>query len=214
MSASFSAVGYAMPLLHAAKYHSDTVIGVLLAPNPAAEGSSTGSTTPAQIHITDAIPLLHHYTSLSPMAEAALDLCEVEAKGRGLVLAGVYVAHASDAEVGLGRPAERILEGIRGSFPAAIGVYVSRVVIPLSARHVRTEDRETINNRQGAKTSLTPDRHQEARRRRSTIHHPPSKGNNQTCYVNAANHSGEGGRDKRHAGPDTRRGPAKGSVRL
>lgn len=55
---------YALPLLHAAKYPSSEVCGILLA-----DASSTDSET---VNITRAVPLFHHWTTLTPMLEVAL----------------------------------------------------------------------------------------------------------------------------------------------
>ena len=54
---------YVKIALHAAKYPHKHVNGVLL-------GESKG----AVVNIVDAIPLLHHWTSLSPCMEIGLDL--------------------------------------------------------------------------------------------------------------------------------------------
>jgi hypothetical protein len=61
---SVSDRAYTLPLLHAAKYPSSEVCGVLLA-----ESSSADKET---IDITKAVPLFHHWTTLSPMLEVAL----------------------------------------------------------------------------------------------------------------------------------------------
>lgn len=58
---------YLKVIFHAAKHPHLPVNGVLL-------GKSASSAT---VVIEDAIPLLHHWTSLSPMMEIALDLVSV-----------------------------------------------------------------------------------------------------------------------------------------
>lgn len=55
---------YLKIFLHAAKHPHKPVNGVLL-------GNASGS---GKVTIDDAIPLLHHWTSLSPMMEIGLDL--------------------------------------------------------------------------------------------------------------------------------------------
>jgi ER membrane protein complex subunit 8/9 len=60
---------YALPLLHAAKYPSSEVCGILLA-----DASSSDSET---VNITKAVPLFHHWTTLTPMLEVALQQVNV-----------------------------------------------------------------------------------------------------------------------------------------
>jgi hypothetical protein len=57
---------YTKLILHAAKYPHAPVNGILLGAASPSEGGS--------IVIADAIPLLHQWTSLSPMMEIGLDL--------------------------------------------------------------------------------------------------------------------------------------------
>lgn len=106
---------YTIPLLHAARYTAHTVLGIFL---------GTIDETTRRVIIQDAIPLLHHYTSLSPVAEAGLTLIEEEAKGKGLKLVGLYVAHEGSVN-GLGRVGERILEGLKVGFEGVVGLTVS-----------------------------------------------------------------------------------------
>lgn len=54
---------YAKVVFHAAKYPHRQVNGILL-----------GKQTSGYVHAEDAIPLLHHWTSLSPSMEIGLDL--------------------------------------------------------------------------------------------------------------------------------------------
>lgn len=61
---TLSPLGYLKLLAHAAKYPSSTTIGLLLGPPPST----------SQVTIEDAIPLLHHWTSLSMALEAGLQL--------------------------------------------------------------------------------------------------------------------------------------------
>ena len=110
---TLSPLAYALPLLHAARYTSNTVLGLLL-------GSVNGS----EVVIDDALPLLHNYTSLSPMAEVGLSLAQEEAKRRGGTVVGVYVVHELEV-TGLGRVGERILEGLKKGLEGAIGMTVS-----------------------------------------------------------------------------------------
>jgi hypothetical protein len=65
---SISAVAYYKLYFHAAKHPHQPVNGVLLGTQEKAGGL---------IEVQDAVPLLHHWTSLSPMMEIGLDLVRV-----------------------------------------------------------------------------------------------------------------------------------------
>jgi hypothetical protein len=65
---SISAVAYYKLYFHAAKHPHQPVNGVLLGTQEKAGGP---------IEVQDAVPLLHHWTSLSPMMEIGLDLVRV-----------------------------------------------------------------------------------------------------------------------------------------
>ena len=62
---TISHLAYIKVALHAAKYPHRQVNGVLL-------GNASADRT--QVEVTGAIPLLHHWTSLSPSMEIGLDL--------------------------------------------------------------------------------------------------------------------------------------------
>lgn len=68
VSYTFADQAYLKVIFHAAKHPHLPVNGVLLG-KPESSGA---------IVIEDAIPLLHHWTSLSPMMEIALDLVSVD----------------------------------------------------------------------------------------------------------------------------------------
>lgn len=63
---SISNLAYLKIVLHASKYSYATVNGVLVAHTAALKNN--------EITVFDAIPLLHHWTNLSPMMELGLDL--------------------------------------------------------------------------------------------------------------------------------------------
>lgn len=67
VSYTVSAKAYFKIFFHAAKYPHLPVNGVLL-------GREDPESTEETVEILDAIPLLHHWTSLSPMMEIGLDL--------------------------------------------------------------------------------------------------------------------------------------------
>lgn len=116
---SLDSLAYALPILHAARYPSYTVLGLFL-----------GSLNPSgDVIVEDAVPLLHHYTSLTPMAEAGLSLVRAEAKSRGLSLVGLYVIYEGEV-TGLGRVGERVLQELKKDFEGAIGFTVSSISYP------------------------------------------------------------------------------------
>ena len=73
--------------------------------------------------LEDALPLIHHYTSLAPMMEVALELSVAAAKERGLEVVGLYVV-PKDSKDGLGRVAERVLGQLKERNDAAFGSLV------------------------------------------------------------------------------------------
>jgi hypothetical protein len=101
---------YALPLLHAAAHPSSSVLGLLLA-----AGTSTA--------ITDALPLVHRYTSLTPATELGLELAIAHATRERKRVVGVYVALA-DGE-GMGRAGENLLKSL-GEGVVGISVSPSR----------------------------------------------------------------------------------------
>ncbi|WVR09509.1 hypothetical protein IAU60_006577 [Kwoniella sp. DSM 27419] len=120
-----TAEAYTLPILHAARYPSSTVIGVLLSSDTPASSSASSATTdtPNQVTIDDAIPLVHANTSLSPMAEAGLSLIDEYAKAQSKRIVGVYVAR-DGPEPGLGRAGERILGVLRDKWEGVFGLAI------------------------------------------------------------------------------------------
>lgn len=106
---TLSAPAYTLPLLHAARHPSSTVVGLLL---------SSGD------EITEALPILHRYASLSLTIDTALRFVSAYAADKGLTLAGVYAAH-EDGSTAPGRVGERLLETVRKVNPAAVYIAVS-----------------------------------------------------------------------------------------
>merc|ERR1712241_620792 len=75
---------YCKMLMHAAKYPSSSINGVLLS-------KVGGGRNP--VKYVDCIPMLHINTALAPMAEVALAQIEAEVSGCGLMISGLYHAH-------------------------------------------------------------------------------------------------------------------------
>ncbi|GAA5922895.1 ER membrane protein complex subunit 8/9 family protein [Sporobolomyces koalae] len=98
-----------LPILHASKYPTQTVCGLLL-----------GSSSSNQVSISDAIPLLHHWTELSAMMEVALQLAEAYTKARGEEILGLYVANEriGDLDVPLGLA--KVADAIKKDQPQAL----------------------------------------------------------------------------------------------
>ncbi|GAA6058683.1 hypothetical protein JCM10212_003371 [Sporobolomyces blumeae] len=91
-----------LPILHAARHPTQTVCGLLV-------GTSSSSRDHA---VSDAIPLLHHWTELSAMMELALQIAEHHVKAKGKEIIGLYIANERlgdlDVPVGLGKAADAI----------------------------------------------------------------------------------------------------------
>lgn len=115
-SYTLSATAYAIPILHAAQHPSSTTTGLLLGP------SSSSSTSTPQVSITDAIPLQHVNTSLSPYTELGLEMVDKYAESKGMRVVGLYVARESGE--GLGRTGERLLAKLKESFSDAFALEV------------------------------------------------------------------------------------------
>lgn len=104
--------------LHAAKYPHRPVNGLLLS-SPPTPGSN-------DVTITDAIPLLHHHTTLSPMMELGLDLANIHAKETGRVVVGFYQASEGSTQR-LDAVGEKVAGRIKEGFKDAIAVVIDGV---------------------------------------------------------------------------------------
>jgi len=105
---------YLSLLLHAAKHPHKSVNGVLL-------GKSTGADI---VDVVTTVPLLHAWTSLSPMMEIGLDLATSFAEDQGLQLVGYYQASHKLNESSFGPVGERMLANLRQSNPHALGLLI------------------------------------------------------------------------------------------
>ncbi|KAI9334910.1 hypothetical protein BDR26DRAFT_920670 [Obelidium mucronatum] len=85
---------YAKLILHAAKYPSVSVFGVLLGP-------SSGS-------ITDAVPVVHDFVALSSFLEAALEQIKIHAARTQTRIVGLYVANQLLEDVSVGPLAAKV----------------------------------------------------------------------------------------------------------
>ncbi|KAI0312662.1 hypothetical protein OF83DRAFT_1066832 [Amylostereum chailletii] len=108
-------LAYTKMVAHALKHPHARVNGVLL-------GSAKGK----EVEIVDTIPLLHHWTSLSPMMEIGLEMAKGHAEGRGLAVVGYYTAseYIEADSATLGHVGERIVERLRNDFADALAVVI------------------------------------------------------------------------------------------
>ncbi|CAE7091376.1 unnamed protein product [Rhizoctonia solani] len=110
---------YTKLILHAAKYPHAPVNGVLL-------GEASGE----PIVIVDAVPLLHQWTSLSPMMEIGLDLARTHAESMGMKLIGYYQAtQRLDDDEGLSAVGQKITANLREQFRDAFALVIDSASI-------------------------------------------------------------------------------------
>ncbi|KAJ7069647.1 hypothetical protein C8F01DRAFT_1207243 [Mycena amicta] len=76
------------------------------------------------VSVVDAIPLLHHWTSLSPMMEIGLDLAGRHADSAGLNLVGYYQACERIDDVSLAPVGERVAGKLKEGFKNAVAFVV------------------------------------------------------------------------------------------
>ncbi|KIJ62582.1 hypothetical protein HYDPIDRAFT_176400 [Hydnomerulius pinastri MD-312] len=113
VSYSISHEAYVKIFLHAAKHPHKPVNGVLL-----------GKLSSGVVTIQDVIPLLHHWTSLSPMMEIGLDLAKGHSESAGLSLVGYYQACERIDDAALAPVGERVAQQIRSQFSDAIAFVI------------------------------------------------------------------------------------------
>ncbi|KAI8928064.1 hypothetical protein BC831DRAFT_497557 [Entophlyctis helioformis] len=82
---------HAKVLLHAAKYSTEPVFGVLL--------GSLGKD--GRMLVQDAVPLFHSHFLLTPAFQTGMDQVEMYAKQIGLVIAGAYAANELNMNTGV-----------------------------------------------------------------------------------------------------------------
>ncbi|KAF9474161.1 UPF0172-domain-containing protein [Pholiota conissans] len=103
---------------HAAKHPHTPVNGVLL-------GTRDASTS--TVTISDSVPLLHHWTSLSPMMEIGLDLAKQFAESSGLCVVGYYQASERVDDTSLAPVGERVAGSIRAKFDDAVAFVIDNL---------------------------------------------------------------------------------------
>ncbi|KAH0581084.1 Neighbor of COX4 [Termitomyces sp. J132] len=113
MSYTLSATTYFKIVFHAAKHPHKQINGVLL-----------GKKSAGDVIIEDAVPLLHHWTSLSPMMEIGLDLVTQYADSVGLKLVGYYQASDRLDDTSLVPVGEKIAGKIKQGFNDAVAFVI------------------------------------------------------------------------------------------
>ncbi|KAK0217114.1 hypothetical protein IW262DRAFT_1449534 [Armillaria fumosa] len=108
-----SSRAYFKIFFHAAKHPHQPVNGVLL-----------GKEEAGIVTIVDIIPLLHHWTSLSPMMEIGLDLAGRTAESMNLKLVGYYQASERIDDTALAPVGEKIVSKVKEGFGAAIAFVI------------------------------------------------------------------------------------------
>jgi len=98
---------------HAAKHPHLPVNGIFL-----------GVQTQNTVAIQDAVPLLHHWTSLSPMMEIGLDLATQHADSAGMKVVGYYQACERLDDTSLAPVGERVAGRIKGTFENAVAFVI------------------------------------------------------------------------------------------
>ncbi|KAK0443551.1 hypothetical protein EV421DRAFT_1890755 [Armillaria borealis] len=108
-----SSRAYFKIFFHAAKHPHQPVNGVLV-----------GKEEAGIITIVDIIPLLHHWTSLSPMMEIGLDLAGRTAESMDLKLVGYYQASEWIDDTALAPVGEKIASKVKEGFGAAVAFVI------------------------------------------------------------------------------------------
>ncbi|KAF9046651.1 hypothetical protein BJ165DRAFT_1345730 [Panaeolus papilionaceus] len=111
-----SPTAYLKIYLHGVKHPSKPVNGILLGTLSTSAGN--------RVEIQDAVPLLHHWTSLSPMMEIGLDLATQHASSENLKIVGYYQASERIDDTTLAVVGEKVANRIRKTFPDAIAFAV------------------------------------------------------------------------------------------
>jgi len=101
---------YIKLFFHLAKHPHQRVNGVLIGKETSGGG----------VEATDSIPLLHHWTSLSPMMEIGLDLAGQYAESMGLQVVGYYQACERSEDTSLFPVGEKIVTRIKQKFNNAV----------------------------------------------------------------------------------------------
>ncbi|GAA5918863.1 hypothetical protein JCM1841_002779 [Sporobolomyces salmonicolor] len=114
-SYTLASLAYLKLILHAAKFPTSTVCGLLVGTVDASSNT---------VSIVDAIPLLHHWTELSPMVEAGLQLADLFVTTQQQVFVGLYVANERLGDTAVPLSLEKVANAIRKERPEALVLVV------------------------------------------------------------------------------------------
>ncbi|KIM35902.1 hypothetical protein M413DRAFT_449526 [Hebeloma cylindrosporum] len=120
-SYTISAEAYYKIFFHTAKHPHQPVNGVLVGTQ---ERGGNSQATHGSITIADAVPLLHHWTSLSPMMEIGLDLATQHAESMGMKVVGYYQACERLDDTALAPVGEKVAGKVKASFPDAVAFVI------------------------------------------------------------------------------------------
>ncbi|KAJ1646753.1 hypothetical protein J3B02_001621 [Coemansia erecta] len=109
-----SSQAYAKAILHCAKYPWAAVQGLLL-----------GEKKEGKFRLTDAVPLSHNWTQLTPMFDVAFQQVQIYAKSKNLVVAGFYVANEDPESVQLSASSSLLAQTIVSINPEAIAFAIN-----------------------------------------------------------------------------------------
>jgi len=114
---------YCKMIMHAAKYPSSNINGLLLAKKT---GEQRG------VKYVDCIPLFHINTALAPMVEVALAQIENEVGRSGLMIAGFYHAHDNLRDNHVDTFSQKIADKIADNIPGTLLVTIDSKKLSLN----------------------------------------------------------------------------------
>jgi len=114
---------YCKMIMHAAKYPSSNINGLLLAKKT---GEQRG------MKYVDCIPLFHINTALAPMVEVALAQIENEVGRSGLVISGFYHAHDNLRDNHVDTFSQKIADKIADNIPGTLLVTIDSKKLSLN----------------------------------------------------------------------------------
>lgn len=126
-------------------------------PHQRANGVLIGKETPdGGVEATDAIPLLHHWTSLSPMMEIGLDLAGQYADSLGLQVVGYYQACERAEDTSLFPTGEKIATRIKQGFDKAVAFVLDASQIAADSVALVPYTAATVSNATWRSATTTP----------------------------------------------------------
>lgn len=172
-----SVQAYSKMILHAAKYPSRAISGLLLAEQNPGRGSGRrgseagggsgdgggggGLAGSRRVLLTDCVPLFHLALPLAPMLEVAFAQLDMWAKEKDLVIAGYYQANESYNDVSPNQVAYKISDLISENYSDAVLIMIENRRMSRdcakSALHVYHNSGGQWHNKQPGLVCLEPD---------------------------------------------------------